>query len=59
MSKTNELLEQKRRELDDEIKYYHELRRIPNKTPSEFQAQEKAEKTIDRLQKEIHEIENK
>lgn len=59
MSETNELLKQKKQELDDEIKYYHELRHIPNKTPSEFQAQEKAEKTIDRLQKEIYEIENK
>jgi len=43
----------KEKELLDERKFYLDLRNAPNKSSSEFQAQESSEKTIDKLSKEV------
>ena len=55
----SDMLEKKKKELADEIEFYHDLRNNPRKSPSEFQAQKRAERTIDKLQKEIAKLEAK
>lgn len=52
-----EELKRKNIELENEHEFYKDLRRIPNKNPSDWSAQKMSERSIDKLRSEISELE--